>query len=322
MARSLRDKRDSGGHEERKMELQQLRYFLAVAKHGSFSKAAADCYVSQPALSEQIQKLESEVGKILFDRTHRQIVPTVEGRLLIEQAKRILDQVKEAKLQVQGSDGTASGTVTVGILPTIAPYFVPQILRTFSKACPLVQIMVHEDLTAHLVHMVESGELDFGIATLPIKENSFEIERLFTEELLLAIPARHRLAKKSNIRVADLHNERFILMKEGHCLGDQALVFCHRHDFRPRIVMRSGQIGTILSLVRSRLGISLVPRMARDAKLVSVAYRSLAAPKPTRTIIVFWRSKSTHNKAVQEFLKHLRQASKAFLKSAEPPKAR
>src|SRR5258708_5272554 len=176
------------------MGLHQLRYFLAVAKHGSFSKAAADCYVSQPALSEQIQKLESEIGKILFDRTHRQIVPTAEGKVLIEQAKRILEQVKEAKLQVQGSDGTASGTVTLGILPTIAPYFMPQILRTFSKACPLVQIMVHEDLTAHLLHMVDSGELDFAIATLPIKENSFEIEKLFTEELLLAMPARHRLA--------------------------------------------------------------------------------------------------------------------------------
>jgi LysR family hydrogen peroxide-inducible transcriptional activator len=294
------------------MEFNQLRYLLAVAKNGSFSRAAIDCYVSQPALSEQIQKLEHEVGKVLFDRRHRKIVPTAEGKVLIEQANRILEQVKEAKLQVQGSNGTASGTVTIGILPTIAPYFVPQILKTFSKACPLVQIMVHEDLTAHLLHMVDAGELDFGIASLPIKENSFEIERLFTEELLLALPARHRLAKKPSIRVEDLSSEGFILMKEGHCLSDQVLVFCHRHDFRPRIVMRSGQVGTILALVKSRLGMSLIPRMAKDTRIKGVVYRSLEDPRPTRTIVVFWRSKRTQNKAVQEFLKHLRQAAKTF----------
>jgi LysR family hydrogen peroxide-inducible transcriptional activator len=299
------------------MELNQLRYFLAVAKNGSFSRAAVDCYVSQPTLSEQIQKLENEIGKVLFDRNHRKIVPTAEGKVLIAQASLILEQIKEAKRQVQSSNGTPSGTVTLGILPTIAPYFAPQILRTFSKACPLVQIMVHEDLTAHLLHMVDAGELDFAIASLPIKENSFEIERLFTEELLLAIPARHRLGKQSSIRVEDLYSERFILMKEGHCLGDQVLVFCHRHDFRPRIVMRSSQVGTILSLVKSRLGISLVPRMAKDTKEKSIIYRSLQAPRPTRTIVVFWRGKRTQNKAVQEFLKHLRLAAKAFLKGGD-----
>jgi LysR family transcriptional regulator, hydrogen peroxide-inducible genes activator len=296
------------------MDVNQLRYFLAVAKNGSFSKAAVECYLSQPALSEQIHKLEKDLGKVLFDRSHRKIVPTAAGKLLIEQANRILEQIKEAKLLVQGSNGTASGTVTLGILPTIAPYFAPHILQTFSEECPRVQVMIHEDLTAHLLHLVDGGELDFGIASLPIKENSFEIEKLFTEELLLAVPVRHPLAKKTRIRVEDLCSEKFILMKEGHCLGDQVLVFCHRHDFRPRILMRSGQIGTILSLVKSGLGVSLIPQMAKDATIKSVTYRSLEEPQPTRTIVAFWRSKRAHTKAVQEFLKHLRQAAKAFLK--------
>jgi LysR family hydrogen peroxide-inducible transcriptional activator len=296
------------------MEVNQLRYFLAIAKSGSFSKAAVECYLSQPALSEQIHKLEQDVGKVLFDRSHRKIVPTEAGKLLIEQANRILDQIKEAKILVQGSGGAASGTVALGMLPTIAPYLAPHILQTFREECPCVQVMIHEDLTAHLLQMVDEGDLDFSIASLPIKENSFEVEELFMEELLLALPARHPLAKKAGIRVEDLYSEKFILMKEGHCLGDQVLVICHRHDFRPHIVMRSGQIGTILALVKARLGISLIPQMARDTRIRSVIFRSLEEPRPTRTIVVFWHSKRSHSRAVQEFLKHLRRAAKVFLK--------
>ena len=136
------------------MEVNQLRYFMAVAKTGSFSKAAGECYISQPALSEQIHKLESDLGKPLFDRSHRKIAPTVAGRLLMEHASRILEQIRVAKILVQGSNGIASGTVAMGILPTIAPYFVPHILRTFSEDFPRIQVMIHEDLTAHLLNMV------------------------------------------------------------------------------------------------------------------------------------------------------------------------
>jgi LysR family hydrogen peroxide-inducible transcriptional activator len=110
-------------------------------------------------------------------------------------------------------------------------------------------------------------------------------------------------------------------MKEGHCLGDQVLVFCHRDGFRPRIIMRSGQMGTVLSLVQARLGISLIPQMAKNSKLKSVVYRSLEEPRPTRTIVAFWRSKRTHSKVVQEFLKHLRQAAKALSEMGLKPKA-
>ena len=303
------------------MEVNQLRYFMAVAKTGSFSKAAGECYISQPALSEQIHKLESDLGKPLFDRSHRKIAPTVAGRLLMEHASRILEQIRVAKILVQGSNGIASGTVAMGILPTIAPYFVPYILRTFNEAFPQIQVMIHEDLTAHLLQMVEGGELDFGIASRPIKEKSFEVEKLFTEEMLVAFPGRHPLAQKPAIRAEDLGSETFILMKEDHYRGDQVLAFCRRHDFRPRIVMRSGQIGTVLSLVRLRLGISLIPMMSKDAKIKSIIYRSLEEPQPTRTIVAFWRRKRSHTKAVEEFLKHLRQAAKAFSHERLKPKA-
>lgn len=302
------------------MEVNQLRYFVAVAKTGSFSKAAAMCYVSQPALSEQIQKLEHEVGKPLFNRNRRKIIPTTAGRLLIERANRILNEVEEAKQEVQSSDGITCGRISIGVLPTIAPYFLPHVFAQFTQKCPETEVMVHEDMTARLLQMTDAGELDVGILSLPIKENGFEIEELFTEELLLALPSNHPLVEKAKIQIEDLCPEKFILMKEGHCLGDQALVFCHRHDFRPHIVLRSSQIETIQSLVMAGLGVSLVPQMAKMTGRLPLIYRSLEKPRPTRTIVAVWRSKREPSAALQEFLKHLRQVAKTFVTTSQGAK--
>jgi len=302
------------------MEVNQLRYFVAVAKTGSFSKAAAMCYVSQPALSEQIQKLEHEVGKPLFNRNRRKIIPTTAGRLLIERANRILNEVEEAKQEVQASDGITNGKISIGVLPTIAPYFLPHVFAQFTQQCPETEVMVHEDMTARLLQMTDAGELDVGILSLPIKENGFEIEELFTEELLLALPSNHPLVAKGKIKIEDLCPEKFILMKEGHCLGDQALVFCHRHDFRPHIVLRSSQIETIQSLVMAGLGVSLVPQMAKMTGRLPLIYRSLEKPRPTRTIVAVWRSKREPSATLQEFLKHLRQVAKTHVTTSQGAK--
>jgi LysR family transcriptional regulator, hydrogen peroxide-inducible genes activator len=302
------------------MEVNQLRYFVAVAKTGSFSKAAAMCYVSQPALSEQIQKLEHEVGKPLFNRNRRKIIPTTAGRLLIERANRILNEVEEAKQEVQASDGITNGKISIGVLPTIAPYFLPHVFAQFTQQCPETEVMVHEDMTARLLQMTDAGELDVGILSLPIKENGFEIEELFTEELLLALPSNHPLVAKEKIKIEDLCPEKFILMKEGHCLGDQALVFCHRHDFRPHIVLRSSQIETIQSLVMAGLGVSLIPQMAKMTGRLPLIYRSLEKPRPTRTIVAVWRSKREPSATLQEFLKHLRQVAKTYVTTSQGAK--
>jgi LysR family hydrogen peroxide-inducible transcriptional activator len=169
--------------------------------------------------------------------------------------------------------------------------------------------MVHEDMTARILQMMDTGELDLGILSLPIKEPGFEIEELFTEELLLALPSKHPLAAKPTIRIEDLYTEKFILMREGHCLGDQALVFCHRHDFRPHIAFRSSQIETIQSFVMAGQGVSLIPQMAKATGRLPLVYRSLERPKPTRTIVAAWRSKQEMNEAFKHFMKDLRQVA-------------
>jgi LysR family hydrogen peroxide-inducible transcriptional activator len=293
-----------------KMEVNQLRFLVAVAKTGSFSKAATQCYVSQPALSEQIQKLENEIGKTLLNRNRRNAIPTPAGQILVEQAMRILQQVETAKQAVRSSDGGMCGKISLGVLPTIAPYLLPHVFAQFSEKCPQAEVMVHEDMTARILQMMDTGELDLGILSLPIKEPGFEIEELFTEELLLAVPSKHPLATKPTIRIEDLYSAKFILMREGHCLGDQALVFCHRHDFRPHIVFRSSQIETIQSFVMAGQGVSLIPEMAKATGRLPLVYRSLEKPRPSRTIVAAWRSKQESNGAFNQFLKHLRQVAK------------
>lgn len=299
------------------MEINQLRYFLSVTASGSFSKAAERCFVSQSHLSELIQKLETELGKSLLDRTHRKVVPTEAGKILIGRAKRILTQIEIAKREVRNSDGINAGKVSFGILPTIAPYFLPHVLKTFQERCPKIQFVIHEGMTFQLTELIGENKLDFAIMSLPVKEHGFETEELFVEELLLAMHPKSPLTTKGKIWMKDLRGENFILLHEGHCLGDQVLDFCNRHDFCPRIALRSGQIATIQSLVRAEVGISLIPQMAAQADTSQVSYRFLEKPQPKRAIAIVMREKRPLKKPAQEFLKHLRHAAKTFARAAE-----
>jgi LysR family hydrogen peroxide-inducible transcriptional activator len=285
---------------------------MAVVDQGSFSKAAARCNISQSNLSEQVQKLESRVGKPLLNRSHRLIVPTDAGLILIGRAKEILAQVENAKCEIRNSDSVHAGKVSFGILPTIAPYFLPHVLDSYITRCPKTQVFVHENTTDQSLQLIESGKLDFGIISLPVREDGFETETLFSEEMLLAIPPRHPLSKKRQIFTDDLRSEKFILLREEHCLGNQVIGFCNQHDFHPRIVFESGQLATVQSLVEAGIGISLIPQMAIRAT-PTLIYRQLENPRPRRTIAVVTRGKRQQKTAVQEFLKHLRLIGKTFV---------
>jgi len=294
------------------VDTNQLRYFVAVVYHESFSKAAGCCNISQSNLSEQIQKLESRVGKSLLNRSHRRIVPTDAGLILVGRAKEILAQVENAKCEIQNSGGIQAGKVSFGVLPTIAPYFLTHVLDSFIARCPKVQVSVHENTTDQTLQLIESGKLDLGIVSRPVRENGFETEELFSEELLLALPPRHPLSQKRQIFTDDLHSEKFILLQEDHCLGDQGMAFCHKQDFRPRIVIRSGRLATVQSLVAAGMGISLIPQMAIGERPAHITYRQLEDPRPKRSIAVVTRSKRHQKVAAQEFLKHLRLVGKTF----------
>lgn len=290
------------------MELHQLRYALAVQKSGNFSRAAAQCHVSQPSLSQQIQKLESELGVRLFTRLKRNAVPTPAGKALLERASRIFAELDMAAREVKDHAAAVKGSVKIGVLPTIAPYLLPRLLSRFSERFPTVDVTVHETMTSHLVELAASCELDIAILSLPITDDRLAKERLFTEELLLAVPPGHRFAGRRRASITDLESERFILLQEGHCLGDQTLRFCDRGGVHPAVVFRAAQIETILGLVGIGFGVSLIPAMAQHApRDPQPEFVSIADPKPHRQIGAVWRRENYHSRAAAAFLNTLRE---------------
>lgn len=263
------------------MEMQQLRYVVAVARAGNFSRAAEQCHVSQPSLSQQIQKLEDELGERLFDRMKREVKLTSHGDVFLRRAVRILEEVDAARREATDARNLLRGRLTVGVLPTVAPYLLPTALAEFTKEFSGVEIVVHEDTTARLLKLAHSYEIDFALVSQPIHDERLEVRELFSEELLLALPPGHPLAGKRSVTAADLEGENLIVMKEGHCLGDQVLGFCDRRGVKPKISFRSAQLETVQALVAAGLGISLIPAMAaRNQREDLPEYRSLPSPRP------------------------------------------
>ena len=288
------------------MEMHQLRYVVAVSRAGNFSRAAAQCHVSQPSLSQQILKLEEELGERLFDRMKREAKLTPHGEAFLPRAIKILEEVDAAKREASDAHGLLRGRLIIGVLPTIAPYLLPQALAEFAGKFPGMEIVVHEDTTARLLKLAQAYEIDFALASRPIQDPRMEVKDLFTEELRLALPRGHRLTRKRTVRVADIEKEPFIVMQEGHCLGDQVLNFCERRDLKPTVNFRSAQLETIQALVRSGVGISLVPAMAaRGERKDLPEYRSLPAPRPERKIVAVWPRQRPPGRAAKEFLKQI-----------------
>lgn len=286
------------------MEMHQLRYVVAVARTGTFSRAAEQCHVAQPSLSQQIQKLEDELGERLFDRMKREAKLTSHGEAFLRRAVRILEEVDAAKREATDARDLLRGTLTVGVLPTIAPYLLPGVMAAFTGRFPGVEVVVQEDTTARLLKLALGYEIDFALTSLPIDDNRLEVRELFSEELLLALPPGHPLTRKRSVALADLEGERLIVMKEGHCLGDQVLGFCERRDFKPAISFRSAQLETIQAMVSSGLGLSLIPAMAADWEREDLPeYRSLPSPRPERKIVALWPRQRPPSRAALEFLK-------------------
>jgi LysR family hydrogen peroxide-inducible transcriptional activator len=304
------------------MEMHQLRYFVAVAQCGTFGRAAELCHVSQPSLSQQIQKLERSVGQKLFDRLGRRVQLTDAGRLLLDRATAILETADDAKRRLRHADEGEGGQLTVGAIPTIAPYLLPPALQRFVPRFPNVELTVHEDVTDHLLRAVEAGELDLALVALPMDEERLHVEPLFSEELLLALPRAHRLARQRKITIDDVRKERFILLNEMHCLSDQVLSFCHAHDCQPRIACRSAQVSTVQTMIEMGQGVSFLPATAEHAdRSKGRVYRSLGNDSPHRTVGVIRRRHRYHSPSAERFLEGLRQLAAELRESVQGVRA-
>ncbi|HWL53112.1 MAG TPA: LysR substrate-binding domain-containing protein [Chthoniobacteraceae bacterium] len=284
------------------MEIHQLRYFVAVSETGNFSRAAKNCHVAQPSLSQQIKKLEETVGQPLFERQTRGTTLTPAGWLLLPYARRILNEISEATRRVGDLGNDVSGRLAIGVLPTIAPYLLPQWLEEFSHTYPKVELTVQEEITPRLLEAIGEGEIDLALLSLPLAAPFLESRPLFSEAFELVVPVGHPLATARTVAMGDLARESFILLHEGHCLSEQALDFCHTEaGFTPKIRCRSAQLETLLALIRAGMGVSLVPQMAirSDPGLV---YRKLSPEGPRRQIGLTWHRTRFCSSAAKAFI--------------------
>jgi LysR family hydrogen peroxide-inducible transcriptional activator len=266
------------------MELHQLRYAIAVADEGAFRRAAQRCHVTQPSLSVQIAKLERELGGRLFDRLGQGTRLTPLGERFLVHARDVLCRVEAAKAAAQDELGEAAGTVRLGVIPTVAPFWLPRVLPRLRRALPRLDFRVWEEPTEPLLDRLARGALDFAVASLPLEGQGLRSTGLLREELLLALPEGHALTRRKSLRIEDVAGSPWILLMDMHCLRQQVLSFCGRS--RPLdTVLETSQVASLVALVAAGLGVSLVPEMAAQPAN-GVVYRRLAPPRPVREIVL------------------------------------
>lgn len=295
------------------MEIHQLRYFLAVARFNSFTRAAAHEHVAQPSLSQQIQKLERELGAPLFDRMGRRIRLTALGERFLEHARRVLNDLEGARRDVDEMLGLGRGQVLVGVIPTIAPFLLPQALARCARDFPAISISVREDLTHSLLAQLAEGELDMALLSLPVKRPEFLEEPILTDRMLLAVSPRHRLwRKRQPVTLRDLAREPFLLLKEGHCFRDDVLQVCKVTRLNPQVVFEGGQFDTLVAMVAAGAGVTLLPELSRrHFRHAGVRLLDFQAPQPTRTIGVVKAKDKFQTEAARTFLGVLKEVGKS-----------
>jgi len=272
--------------------LKQMRYFEALAQHRHFGRAAEVCAISQPALSMQIKDLEDTLGAALFERQARHLGLTGLGEEFLIRVRAIVQAVDELSELARASTDLMTGRLRLGVIPTIAPYMLPSIIRRLTDQHPQLDIHIRETLTPTLLRELSEGRLDAALVALPVSEPSLTEIALFSEEFVLVRPADDA---HSPVPDGDtLREMRLLLLEEGHCFRDQALAFCNQRLARPRELLDGSSLTTLVQMVGAGLGVTLIPAMAMDieARTAGVSVAQFASPAPTRTIGMIWRRTS------------------------------
>jgi LysR family hydrogen peroxide-inducible transcriptional activator len=289
------------------LKLKDLRYLVAVAEQRHFGRAAARCFVSQPTLSAQLKKLEQSLGVQLIERAPNNVSLTEAGVEIVARARRIIEASDEVVALARSHCDPLAGKLRVALLPTIGPYLLPHVMREIRKRLPRLELRLYEHQTAPMLEKLRGGELDLGILALPVELAGLEARELYREAFTVALPARHPLAARAALRVADLEGERLLLLEEGHCLRDQALEVCGPASVSEREDFRATSLETLRQMVAAGAGVTLLPELASrgaygNARGLSV--RPFVPPAPVRHIGAVWR-KTTPRRAAIEALARL-----------------
>ncbi len=295
------------------MNLRDLRYLVALYEHRHFGRAAEACFVSQPTLSTQIRKLEDELGVALVERTPRKVLLTEVGREIVQRARDVLNEVEQIRAIARRTLDPESGTIRLGIIPTLAPYLLPHVVPRIRERFPRLELLLVEEQTDVVLRQLREGRLDAGVLALPIHDNQLHTEFLFAEPFLLAVPEGHRLARRKSLRLDDLADQNLLLLEDGHCLRDQALEVCRLAGAGERTGFRATSLETLRQMVAANVGITLLPTLAVQppvAQSENVQLLQFRGQSPSRRIAMVWRKSS----AVAAFLTKLA----AMLQSLPP----
>ena len=272
------------------MTLVQLEYLVALDTHRNFVQAAEKCFVTQPTLSMQIQKLEEQLGVILFDRSKQPVVPTSVGTEIIEQARVILNETGKLNEIISERKGDISGELKLGIIPTIAPYLLPQVIANFMEKYPAVQLIIWEYTTEQIIQQLKSGLLDCGILSTPVGDNSLNESPLFYERFVTYISTSNELLKKKSIKTADIEPEDVWLLNEGHCMRNQVLNICQRKKATgsKQFEYNTGSVETLKRMVDLNNGLTILPELAISDLTTEQLQRvrHFRSPEPTREISI------------------------------------
>ena len=283
------------------MEFHQLRYVCAIAETGSFSRAAERCQIAQPSLSQQVLKLEEDLGTRLFDRLGRSVRLTEAGRAFLPHARSILSQMETARSSVTDKCADVRGSVAVGVIPTIAPYLMPRYTTAFAKKYAEAKLRIVEETTPILVESLRDLSIDLAILALPLRHKDLELFPLRTEPLFAVLPKNHPLAATESLALKDLRGESFVMLRDGHCFRDLSIAACTHARVTPRIAFESGQFSSLFAMVAAGVGISLVPEMAIDRN-AGCRYVRLSDARATRTIVAAILRGRSFNRVQQAFL--------------------
>jgi DNA-binding transcriptional LysR family regulator len=286
------------------MELSQLRYLVALAEERHFTRAAAREHIAQPALSQQIRRLEGEVGLALVERTTRRVAITDAGLLLVDRARRILAELDAADTELQALRGLQTGHVSVGALHTMGPVDLSLVLAIFHRRHPAVELSVREQSSEELAEMLRVDELDLAFLSVTerIERHGLGCHQLVSEGLVAILPRDHPLGGRRRVRMADLAGEPFISFREGARLRELLVSAARQAGFEPRIKLESNEAQRIRRLVARGMGVAILPRSDAMSPGADVAVATLVSPSLARDITLAWREGRRLSPAAAEFL--------------------
>jgi LysR family hydrogen peroxide-inducible transcriptional activator len=286
------------------MNLRDLRYLVSLAEFKHFGRAAEASFVSQPTLSTQIKKLEEELGVPLVERTPRKVLLTEAGREIAMRARDVLNEVEQIKAIARRTLDPESGTLRLGIFPTLGPYLLPHMVPRIRERFPRLELLLTEEKTEVVLRQLPEGKLDAGILALPIHDHQLHTEALFEEPFMLAVPRDNPLANHKSLTLDRLSDQSILLLEDGHCLRDQALEVCQMAGAGEKAGFRATSLETLRQMVAANVGITLLPTLAVKAPVVQPENLCLVPFRgrpPSRHIAMVWRKSSAMHAFLVEF---------------------